>query len=181
MEFVRYLCCRNLSDKVPKGNSSCKFKNETMNMKSYAVCPVSDRKVSEQVARVNGIFTVLLLIIFGLTKSILPVIFLSFDFFLRSFNFSGYSLLAVSSKRIVSYFDLKQNFINAGPKIFAARIGLLFSCLIIISYFFNADLPAFSLAGVLLLFSLLESVWGLCVACEIYPFVYRLLYKMKFQ
>jgi hypothetical protein len=152
-----------------------------MNMKSYAVCPVSDKVVSEKVARLNGAFTVLLLIIFGITQNIIPVIFLVLDFILRSFNYSKYSLIAISSKEIVSYFKLRETFINAGPKIFAARIGLLFGILIIISFIFKAYLPAFSLAGVLIIFSFLEAVYGLCIACEIYPFLYRILYKMKFQ
>jgi hypothetical protein len=152
-----------------------------MSWKTYAVCPVSDKKVDEHVARVNGIFAVLLLIIFVLTQSIIPVIFLAADFFIRSSDFSKYSLIANSSKEIVRYFGLQQNLINAGPKIFAARIGLIFSCLIIISFVLSSFLPAYSLAGVLLLFSFLEAAYGICVACEIYPFVYRVLYKVKFQ
>jgi hypothetical protein len=62
-----------------------------------------------------------------------------------------------------------------------ARIGLIFSCLIIISFVLNSFLPAYSLTGVQLLFSFLEAAYGICVACEIYPFVYRILYKVKFQ
>jgi hypothetical protein len=76
---------------------------------------------------------------------------------------------------------LKQNPINAGPKFFAARIGLLFSSLIVISFVFSSFLSAYSLTGVLLLFSFLEGFLGICVACGIYPFVYRVLYKVKYQ
>jgi hypothetical protein len=152
-----------------------------MSIISVAVCPVSDKKVSNMVARVNGFFTVLLLIIFGLTQSVIPLIFLAFDFFLRSFNYSEYSLFVHTSKKLVSYFGLKEKLINAGPKIFAARIGLIFSCIIIISFILNFYLPAFSFAGVLILFSFLEAAYGLCVACEIYPFLYRILYRVKFQ
>jgi hypothetical protein len=157
-----------------------KLKHKIMSLKTYAVCPVSDKKVDKRVARVNGIFTVLLLIIFVLTQNIIPVILLTADFFLRSF-YSKYSFIATSSKGIVSYLGLKHNFINAGPKIFAARIGLLFSSLIIISFVFNSLLPAYSLTGILLLFSFLEGFLGICVACEIYPYVYRVLYKVNFQ
>jgi len=160
---------------------SYKLKNKIVSLKTYAVCPVSDKKVDEHVARVNGIFTVLLLIILVLTQSIIPVVFLAIDFFFRSSDYSKYSLIVNSSKEIVSYFELKQNFINAGPKIFAARIGLIFNCLIIISFVLNSFLPAYSLTGMLLLFSFLEAAYGICVACEIYPFVYRILYKVKFQ
>jgi|WetSurSiteA1Bulk_404760.scaffolds.fasta_scaffold41606_2 hypothetical protein len=149
-------------------------------MKSYALCPVSDKKVNERVARINGIFTVLLIVVSGLTGSIIPLIFLAVDFCLRSFDFARYSLVAVSSRGIVSYLHLNEHMINAGPKIFAARIGLMLSSLIITLFFFHMYLPALALAGILGLFSFLEGAFGICVACEIYPFVYRLFYKVRF-
>lgn len=150
-------------------------------MKSYALCPVSDKKINERVARINGVFTVLLLAVFGLTQSIFPVVFLAVDFLLRASDYSNFSLVGISSKGIVRYFGLNENRINAGPKIFAARIGFILSSLVIITFALNLYLPAFALAGVLGLFSFLEAAFGLCVACEIYPFVYRLLYRVKFQ
>jgi hypothetical protein len=67
--------------------------------------------------------------------------------------------------------------INAGPKIFAARIGLIFSALIVLTYLLNAKILAFIIAGILGLFSFLEAFFGLCVACEIYPYIYRFLYS----
>jgi hypothetical protein len=152
-----------------------------MSVKSYALCPVSDKKINESVARVNGAFTVLLLLLSGLTHSIIPVVFLAIDFLLRASDYSRYSLLGISSKSIVKYFGLNDNIINAGPKIFAARLGFVLTTLIIFSFVLNAYIPAVGLAGVLGLFSFLEASFGLCVACEIYPYVYRLLYKVKFQ
>jgi hypothetical protein len=150
-------------------------------MKSNALCPVSDKRINERVARTNGGLTVLLLVVFGVTQSIIPVVFLALDFLIRSTDYSKYSLVAISSKSIVRYLALNENFINAGPKIFAARIGFVLSSLIVLSFACNAYLPAMALAGILGLFSFLEAVFGLCIACEIYPFVYRLLYKVRFQ
>ena len=150
-------------------------------MKLYALCPLSDKKVNERVARINGVFTVLLLLVFSLTLSIIPVLILAIDFLLRASDYSKYSLIGISSKGIARYFGLDENVINAGPKIFAARLGFILSSLIIISVIFDAYLPALVLASVLGLFSFLEASLGLCVACEIYPFVFRFLYKVKFQ
>ena len=150
-------------------------------MKSYALCPVSDKMINERVARINGVFTLFLLIGYGLTQNIIPVVFLAFDFLLRATDFSKYSLVGISSKGIVRYFGFNENIINAGPKIFAARLGFLFSTLIMFSSLFGAYLPALTLAGLLGIFSFLEASFGLCVACEIYPFAYRLFYKVKFQ
>jgi hypothetical protein len=146
-------------------------------MKTYALCPISEKKVNEKVARLNAGFTVLLISGFFFSQNIIFVAFLGIDFFLRTADRSKYSLVAISSKNIVKYLQVKELLINAGPKIFAARIGLVFSSLIILSYLLNAKILALILAGILGLFSFLEAVFGLCIACEIYPYVYRFLYS----
>ena len=150
-----------------------------MSVRSYALCPVSDKKINENVARINGGFTALLLIVAVSFHSVFPVIFLATDFFLRASQYSGYSLIAISSKNIVRYLGINENIINAGPKIFAARIGFIFSILIIISFILNSSLLIAVFSSTLILFSVLESVFGYCVACEIYPFVYQLFYNDK--
>ena len=152
-----------------------------MNMKTYALCPVSDKRIDERVARINAVFTVLILMGSVLTESILPLIFLAVDFLLRASDYSKYSLIGIISKNIVKYFGSDANIINAGPKIFAARLGFVFSGLILILIFLGAYSPALILACVLGMFSFLEAAFGFCIACEIYPFVYRFLYKVKFQ
>lgn len=152
-----------------------------MKIKFNALCPVSNKRINERVARINGAFTVFLLLVSGLTSSIIPVVFLAIDFFLRASDLSGYSLISLSAKSIVSYLGIGGNIINAGPKIFAARLGLIMSSVIVISFFLGAYITALTLAIILGLLSLLEAVFGLCAACEIYPYVYSLLYKVKFK
>jgi hypothetical protein len=148
-------------------------------MKTYAFCPISEKKVNERIARVNATISVLLITGFLFTQNIVFVAFLAIDFFLRSTDRAKFSLVVISSKNIVKYLPVKELLINAGPKIFAARIGLVFSSLIVISYILNAKILAFILAGILGLFSFLEAALGLCVACEIYPYVYRFLHSRK--
>lgn len=148
-----------------------------MSTKSFAFCPVSDLRINERVARLNAAFTVLLLLVFVVTGNIIPVAILALDFFLRAFEFSRYSPFTLSSKQLVRVFRLSKNLINAGPKLFAARIGLLFSVGILASELFALHTAALSLTAILALFSFLESAFGICVACEIYPFVYRTVYR----
>jgi hypothetical protein len=150
-------------------------------MRSIALCPISNHKINEKVARINAGFTVLLLILFFTTQSIIPIIFLAIDFLFRSIELSRYSIIGITSKSFVSFLSVQGSLINAGPKVFAARIGLVFSSLIIISYFINASISMYFLTATLGLFSFLEFSFGLCVACEIYPFIYRILYKINFQ
>jgi hypothetical protein len=146
-------------------------------MKTYALCPISEKKVNERIARLNAAFTVLLIAGFLFTQNIFLVAFLAIDFFLRTSDRAKFSLVAISSKNLVKYLQVKELLINAGPKIFAARIGLVLSSLIILSFILKAKILALIIAGILGLFSFLEAAFGLCVACEIYPYVYRLLYS----
>ncbi|MDD4971253.1 MAG: DUF4395 domain-containing protein [Paludibacter sp.] len=150
-------------------------------MKIAAFCPISNRKIDEHVARLNGAFTILFLAVFLFTGNILPVIFLLADFTLRSGIYSRFSPLALLSKQIVKTFSLKPVLINAGPKIFAARIGVVFNIAIIASYLTGLNNLALIFTGIFGTCAFLESVFGYCVACQFYPFVYKLSYHSKIQ
>jgi hypothetical protein len=148
-----------------------------MEMKTYAICPISNKKINERVARVNGAFTVLLLILFGFTGQWFIPAFLAIDFLMRSGNLSRFSPVGYSSRNIIKFLSVEELLINAGPKIFAARIGLAFSAVILVASATGMDLTALAFAAVLGVFSFMEAAFGICVACKIYPFVYRFLYS----
>ncbi len=148
-------------------------------MNSYATCPISTNRINKRVARLNGLFTFLLVILFIITRLWFIPAFLAFDFLMRSINLSKFSPMAYLSKKIVKLLQLKKNLINAGPKIFAARIGLLVSSAICIFSLIGFNLTALVLAAVLALFSFLETAFEYCVACEIYPHLNRLLNRLQ--
>lgn len=148
-------------------------------MKTNAICPISINKVDENVARLNGIFTVLLLTAFAISGNILPVLFLFFDFVLRGAELSKFSPLAIISKQILTLLNINKKPINAGPKIFAARIGVLFSFGIVLFYFLQIQSVALVFTGVFAFCAFIEGFFGYCVACQIYPFVYKFTYKSK--
>jgi len=145
-------------------------------MKTYAICPISDKRINERVTRVNGAFTVLLLTLFAFTGQWFIPAFLAIDFLMRSGNLSRFSPVGFSSRNIMKLLSVEELLINAGPKIFAARIGFIFSLLILVATFSDMYLISLAITGILLLFSFLEAVFGICVACKLYPFIYRLLY-----
>ncbi len=150
-------------------------------MKSNAICPISDKRIDDHIARINGGITLALLVVFVATGSIIPVLFLFVDFALRSGNLSRFSVLSYVSRSIVRVLSLKPELINAGPKIFAARIGLFFNFSIILSYFFGLENLVYVFTGVFGFCAFLESFFGYCVACQVYPFVYKLFYHRKYQ
>ena len=98
-------------------------------MKTNALCPVSNKQVNEKVARFSALLTVFLLVIFALSNSIFIPVFLAVDFLIRTTNNSRYSPIANLSVAIVKYTKIENSYVNAGPKLFATRVGLIFSSL----------------------------------------------------
>lgn len=150
-------------------------------MNNNAFCPISFKKIDENVARLNGLFTVVLLVVFLFTSSIIPVLFLLVDFLARGFERPQWSLLARLSKFILSTLKAKPLLINAGPKIFAARIGLLFSSLITLSVLFGLNIPAIVFTVIFGVCAFLEAALNYCVACKLYPFFYKIVYQSDYK
>ena len=144
-----------------------------------AICPISEKRINENIARSNALITVILLIVYGLTSNLAVIGFLFFDFLLRGLEFSKFSLIAILSKKVNQLFNIQPEMINAGPKIFAARIGVVFSGVTLIATVLGWQTTALIFAGIFGFCALLEGFFAFCVACEIYPFVYKLLYKAK--
>jgi hypothetical protein len=144
---------------------------------SNTFCPVSYKKVDEHVARFNAAISVLLIITFLITQNVLPLILLAIDFLLRASGQEKMSVVAFTSSNIVRYFKVNGNSINAGPKLFAARIGFTLSLVAAVLWLFEWKAASLLLVSLLGLFSFLEAAAGICVACIIYPYVYRLMYR----
>lgn len=149
-------------------------------MKTSAFCPISNKKINEKVTRLNAGFVILLLIVFAFTQDIIPILFLGLDFLLRSTDFVNYSPIRAISLLIAKRIHLKPVFVNEGPKRFAARIGLFFIILISIAFLLHASIVTVVFTVILGICSFLESVLDFCIACEIYPYVYKAFYKDSF-
>jgi hypothetical protein len=134
-----------------------------------AVCPITDKRIDEHVSRINAFITVLLVISFILFNFRIGMVFLSLDFIIRGFFDSKYSPVCLLSKWIVSNFNIKGKVINAGPKIFAAQVGMALTVISLVFYFSELNIISIAVASLLGVFSFLESVFGYCVACKLYP------------
>jgi hypothetical protein len=146
-------------------------------MKTYALCPISDRLINEHVARLNAAFTLFFFIGFAFTGSLWPLAFIFVDFLLRGTSYAKYSLIGISSRQIVRVLPLEDALINAGPKIFAARIGLLLTGIALLASISGANAFTLGVIVILGLFSFLEAAFGFCMACKIYPLLYKFLYN----
>ena len=145
-------------------------------MKQNAFCPISDKQINERVTRLNAFFTVVMIVACCYSHNIYIAAFLASDFFIRAIDMGKYSPLSYLSTILVKLLPFKDHYINAGPKLFAARIGFTISILMVLSAMLNFNTVSYILFAILGLFSFLEFAMGICVACIIYPYVYKIIY-----
>jgi len=134
------------------------------------ICPVSIKQINENLSRLNGLVTFLLSILFIITQSQLVLLVMVSDFILRNIFEGKLNPVTRLNLIIIEAAHIKRHMINAGPKIFAARVGLGLSVAALIVFFAGNSLLALSLVSVLAVFSFLESAFGYCVACKLYPY-----------
>lgn len=136
-----------------------------------AVCPITDTRINERVARLNAFSTVVLALGFLVLNFWGGLILLLIDFGIRGFGDNRYSIICQLNKLLVKKLNLSPKLINAGPKIFAAQVGFVLLALSSLALAFQLKTVALLLVGMLALFSFLEMAFGFCVACQIYPLI----------
>jgi hypothetical protein len=129
-------------------------------------------QTNESKVRLTAFFVLVLVITFLLIKLLLIPVILVIDFGLRSFNLGKYSPLAYISDLLVKTLKLPIIPVYLPPKRFAARIGLLFSVVILILHLFKPE-AVLPVAVVLAFFAALESLLGFCAGCYVYTFLQR--------
>jgi hypothetical protein len=134
------------------------------------ICPISERNINENVSRLNASFTLIIGVLFIITGSFWFLFAMLTDFIFRLLSEGKLSPLIKLNTYLLENFNARKVIINAGPKIFAARIGLLLTAISLLFWFLNLPFASFITAGILVFFSFLESVFGFCVACKIYPY-----------
>jgi len=139
------------------------------------VCPISDNYIDENIARMNALFTFGFVLIFLLTPFKWIIFLLAADFLLRRVLQGRFSVVSRISVLTTGALALRKVQINAGPKLFAANVGFALSILAAVLYFTGFPYVSYALAGTLAFFTLLESVFNICAACILYPFVSRYL------
>ncbi len=138
------------------------------------ICPVSDRIVNENVSRFNALYTLLFVLGFIFTGNIGFLLILILDFSLRLILKGSFSPVIRLNQFLLEKMNIRKTMINAGPKIFAARIGITLSILGLIFMIPGYKQVSTVTIGILGFFSFLEFAFGLCVACKIYPYALHL-------
>lgn len=140
------------------------------------ICPISKDKTNRNVVRITGFLVAATVFSYIVTGNIYIILGLSIDFYVRAFtnlNVSPYSFVA---KKIANLLKLKVIFISKAPKIFAARVGFIFT-VAIITLSFNLPIASVIVAFALISFALLESLLNICVGCIVYTYLVLPFYK----
>ncbi len=137
-------------------------------------CPITKDLINEKVARFNAFIVLIAILVFIITPAKWIVFVLGADFFIRGIGLGKYSPLSIFNKFLLKILRTKPSMVNAGPKVFAAKIGLVFCVLISVFYLLNQGLAANVTACMMGFCASLEAFFGLCVACKMYPLVHRM-------
>ena len=132
-------------------------------------CPISREMILEPVARmVAGITTLILIGIFFFPSVIIPFILLC-DFALKGF-FKKPSPTKCLGRGLVALLGIKGKKVNAGPKIFAMKIGFWMSALLLLFALLKLTVPLFVLTGIFIVATGMEPVFNFCLGCKIFPY-----------
>lgn len=141
------------------------------------ICPVSDKQINANLSRLNAGFTVLMATAYMVSGSWVFALIMAADFVLRNLFEGRLNPVIKINNYLISFIQINNELINAGPKIFAARVGLALSLLVLGFSIAGFPVAAIVFAGILGLFSFLESVFHICVACILYPYILEIQQK----
>ncbi len=138
-------------------------------------CPIEYKTVDKNIIRINAMIIFSFLVFFILTYNPVFLILILGDFVIRVFFGLKYSPICFVIKRILRLSGVKPHKINAGPKTFAAKIGLLFAISSLIAYVAGWEYISIGIASVFLIATGLEAFFNFCLACQIYPYFKKLV------
>ncbi len=141
-------------------------------------CPVSIEKVDKYLLKsYAGIVIIFLgLFLWGMR---IPFIFIAVDFLIRVVAGLKYSPTCFVLRSLFGILHVRPSLINAGPKKFAAVVGLFFSIAISVSFILGHGRLADGLAVFFLIALLLEVFANYCLACKIQSLFLSLMKRFQ--
>ena len=128
-------------------------------------------QVNRKVARLNAVWVFVFSMIFIFIPSWRWIVFvLLANFFIKGFFGPWYSPISQLNKAILKALKVEPEMIFAPPKIFAAKIGFVFSLVTSILYLLNYQTAAIVVIAILSVFAFLELAFEFCMGCVAHSF-----------
>lgn len=137
-------------------------------------CPINYKKIDQNTARILAGLVSTIGFVFILYPFIGLLLVLLYDFTIRILGYEKLSPLYMTSRFFRKILKLKKNEVDAGPKLFASKLGLFFVVAAIVTFLLGYSLTATLIMVALVICALLEALLGYCVGCEIYMLLKKL-------
>jgi hypothetical protein len=138
-------------------------------------CPISGEQRDNNTVRFVAGFTLIIAVValfianlVGTLPAAVIIGLLAIDFIIRAFIKPKYSPLATLARGTTSALKLKKVMVDSAPKVFAARIGVLFTVVSTILFLLGLALAGSIVLGILIICAFLESVLNFCLGCWVY-------------
>lgn len=139
--------------------------------KQAQACPISTDRVNSKLTKIYSIVTFTVVSIFLFTP-FKEIIYLSaFDFIIRIFWGIKFSPICSVIKYGLKVGNVPVHMVNAGPKKFAAKVGMLFTVLISIGVILDLPSLSFVSGGIAFVAIGAEVFFDYCLACTIYSYL----------
>ncbi|NCS97467.1 MAG: DUF4395 domain-containing protein [Candidatus Pacebacteria bacterium] len=133
--------------------------------KNIPACPISFKKIDENVARLNCLASLFLVIAGWLYPAIW--LFLIVSFFLRAYAIELSPVYRLN-QIIIRVAGIKPYMIDRAPKLFAAKIGLFMTILVYAFYYLGFQIPLILTVGFLVGATFSASFLNYCLGCKFY-------------
>lgn len=134
-------------------------------------CPVNT--VDERAARLVALMAVVLAALSLWAPAWWLIVVLAADFFVRAWVSRRYSPLRWAAKRVLRLAGVGTKPVYAPPKQFAARIGSVLTLIALVLHVSGMHTLAVYVTAALIAAASLEAFLGFCIACWLYPYVFR--------
>ena len=143
------------------------------------VCPISTEEIDSNVSRLTVFLNVILMALFLGTLNPIFIIVVTLDYFIRAALEAKYSPLWLVASMGIGILDLKRKPIGLAQKVFASRLGFFcaFSSTVLVLLDYN--IASISVAGLLMILSIIDSVFSFCLGCVVYNYLVYPFYKDK--
>jgi len=147
-------------------------------MKSL-VCPISTQMIDSNVSRLTVFLNVILMALFIITLNPLYIIVVAIDYLIRAAFDIKYSPMRFIASSGIGLLNLEKKPINAAPKIFASRLGFVCALASASLILMGFTLASTIIVGLLMVLSIMDSIFNFCVGCLIYNYLVYPFYKNR--
>jgi hypothetical protein len=137
-------------------------------------CRLTGKRIDGNVVRATALLVLLAAGSYLVTSSPWIAVVLALDFLCRGTGLGSVSPFAAIARFAVRRLGIRPRPTDAGPKLFAARLGLGMTVAILALGLADLHTPALALAGMLAGCAALEGLAGYCVGCRIQSAILQL-------